>query len=85
MVQHVGQFPDQDLNPCPLHWEGRILTLRPPGKCPLLWFLRQYLLLTCFFSLPVPSLSPCPLVRVLLFDSFIGQSFIPVTLIAVIY
>ena len=48
MVQHVGQFPDQDLNPCPLHWEGRILTLRPPGK------VLESLLLT-MLCLPIPK------------------------------
>ena len=32
-MQHAGsQFPDQGSNPCPLHWENRVLTTGPPGK-----------------------------------------------------
>ena len=32
-LRHAGsQFPDQGLNPCPLHWEHKILTTGPPGK-----------------------------------------------------
>ena len=27
-----GIFPDQDLNPCPLHWQVDFLTNGPPGK-----------------------------------------------------
>ena len=27
-------FPDQELNPCPLHWECGVLTTGPPGKPP---------------------------------------------------
>ena len=30
------QFPDQGLNPGPLHWEHRVLTTGPPGKYHLL-------------------------------------------------
>ena len=26
------RFPDQGLNPCPLHWEVRVLATGPPGK-----------------------------------------------------
>ena len=43
---HVGQFPDQGLNPCPLHWQadsffflaGGFLTTEPPGKSLYLCF-----------------------------------------------
>ena len=32
-ARHMGsQFPDQGLNPCPLHWEHGVLTARPPEK-----------------------------------------------------
>ena len=35
--RHVGsQFPNQGLNSCPLYWEHRVLTTRPPGKSLLL-------------------------------------------------
>ena len=35
-ARHVGsQFPDQGLNPCPLHWKCGVLTTGPPGKSPL--------------------------------------------------
>ena len=27
-----GVFPDQGLNPCPLHWQAGSLPLVPPGK-----------------------------------------------------
>ena len=38
-MQHVGsQFPDQGLNPCPLHWKPRVLTTGPPEKSPILVF-----------------------------------------------
>ena len=33
-----GQFPDQGLNPGPLHWEHRVLTTVPPGKSPSFYF-----------------------------------------------
>ena len=34
-LQHVGsQFPNQGLNPCPLHWKLRVLTSGLPGKSP---------------------------------------------------
>ena len=29
-----GIFPNQGWNPCPLHWEHRVLTTEPPGKSP---------------------------------------------------
>ena len=33
-AQHVGSnFPHQGSNPCPLHWQHRVLTTGPPGKC----------------------------------------------------
>ena len=36
-VWHVGSyFPDQGLNPHPLHWKRRVLTTGPPGKSPVL-------------------------------------------------
>ena len=38
-------FPDQGLNPGPLHWEGRVLVTGPPGKS-LTWIL-------CFASISV--------------------------------
>ena len=32
-AQHVGsESPDQGLNPCPLQWKSRILTMGQPGK-----------------------------------------------------
>ena len=32
-TQHVGSwFPNQELSPCPLHWECKVLTTRLPGK-----------------------------------------------------
>ena len=30
--QAGSQFPDQELNLCPLHWKCRVLTTGPPGK-----------------------------------------------------
>ena len=34
-MQHLGSFfPDQGLNPCPLHWKHRVITTGPPGKSP---------------------------------------------------
>ena len=36
---YVGSyFPDQGLNPCPLHLKGRVLTTGPPGKSLTLSF-----------------------------------------------
>ena len=29
-----SQFPNQELNPCPLHWKWGVLTTGPPGKSP---------------------------------------------------
>ena len=43
-----GIFPDQGLNPCPLHWQSDSQPLRHPGR-PLLCFL--CLVTTLFFSL----------------------------------
>ena len=31
-------FPNKGLNPCPLHWELRVLTTGPSGKSPTLFF-----------------------------------------------
>ena len=28
------EFPDQRLNPDPLHWENEVLATGPPGKLP---------------------------------------------------
>ena len=43
VVCHVGsQFPDQGLNPCPLHWEHGVLTTGPPGKSLLLLLLLSH-------------------------------------------
>lgn len=40
--------PNQDLNPCPLHWEHRVVTAGPPGKS------------LCYPLCPAPSiLLPC--------------------------
>ena len=36
-------FPDQGLNPGPLHWELRAPATGPPGKSPLLSFFGFYL------------------------------------------
>ena len=33
-----GIFPVQGLNPCPLHWQGGLLTAGPPGKPSCLQF-----------------------------------------------
>ena len=38
-AQHAGsQFPDQELNLCPLQWKRGVLTTEPPGKS-ILWTL----------------------------------------------
>ena len=37
------QFPDQGLNPSPLHWELGVLATGPPGKSLFLHFLSQEL------------------------------------------
>ena len=36
-------FPEQQLNPGPLHWELRVLAMGPPGKSLFLYFLSQEL------------------------------------------
>ena len=40
-------FPDQGLNPGPLHWEHRLLTTEPPGKSPLSFNFITTLRLEC--------------------------------------
>ena len=41
-LQQVGSyFPDQGSNPCPLHWERRVLTTGPPGKCLHYYFYQK--------------------------------------------
>ena len=36
-----SKFPDQGLNPGPLHWEHGVLDTGPPGKSPELPFLSR--------------------------------------------
>ena len=37
------QFPDQGMNPGPLHWENRVLTTGPPGKSLHQFFVVRFL------------------------------------------
>ena len=64
---HVGfKFPDQRSNLCPLQWEHKVLTTRPPGKPPYQCFGRlkflpftEYFLISAFAhngpSIEMPS------------------------------
>ena len=40
-----GIFPDQGLNPCPLHWQADSQPLRPPGKPVKINFCCSHLVL----------------------------------------
>ena len=52
-------FPDQGLNPDPLHWERGVLTIRPSGKSQKLLFLNVKTSLSCvpslFLNLKLPQ------------------------------
>ena len=59
-VAHGILFPDQGLNPGPLHWELGVLATGPPGKS--LKFLFIYLGCMAYEILvPPPGIEPRPL------------------------
>ena len=41
VAAHGIQFPDQGLNPSPLHWELGVLATGPPGKSLFLYFFKS--------------------------------------------
>ena len=47
-------FPNQGLNPRPLHWKCRVLTTGPPGKSPVLRNLNIHMQKNEFGPLPSP-------------------------------
>lgn len=42
VVAYGLYFPDQRLNPGPLHWECRVTIVGPPGKYPILLLKMSY-------------------------------------------
>ena len=51
------QFPDQESNPGPLHWERRVLTIVPPGKSHIYIFfnINIYLFIWLYWVLVAVS------------------------------